>query len=139
MRCRTDPNTGTVVLQSSQKQRVQGFEASVTGEVLPHFNLTASYTYLNPVITQDATTPFNNGRQITFVPKNSVSVWGDYNARDLLEGLSLGGGVVYQSNLFNNLYRPDRAAAGRDGARGLSAGPHRAHSRDGRTGCGGGL
>jgi catecholate siderophore receptor len=102
----TDPNTGTVLLQSSQRQRVQGFEASATGEVLPHFSLTASYTYLNPVITSDATTPFNIGRQITFVPKNAVSVWGDYNARDLLAGLSFGGGVVYQSNLFNNYTAP---------------------------------
>ena len=108
----TDPNTGTVLLQSSQKQRVQGFEASVTGEVLPRFNLTASYTYLSPKITQDATTPYNTGRQITFVPKNSVSVWGDYNARDLLAGLSFGGGVVYQSNLFNNYTAPTVQPAG---------------------------
>jgi catecholate siderophore receptor len=108
----TDPNTGTVLLQSSQRQRVQGFEASATGEVLPHFSLTASYTYLNPVITSDATTPFNVGRQITFVPKNAVSVWGDYNARDLLAGLSFGGGVVYQSNLFNNYTAPTVQPAG---------------------------
>jgi catecholate siderophore receptor len=108
----TDPNTGTVLLQSSQKQRVQGFEASATGEVLPHFSLTASYTYLDPKITQDATTPYNNGRQITFVPKNSVSVWGDYNAHDLLAGLSFGGGVVYQSNLFNNYTAPTVQPAG---------------------------
>jgi catecholate siderophore receptor len=105
----TDPNTGTILLQSSQRQRVQGFEASATGEVLPHFNLTASYTYLNPVVTSDATTPFNVGKQITFVPKNSVSVWGDYNARELLEGLSFGGGVVYQSNLFDSFTAPNAA------------------------------
>ena len=34
----TDPNTGTVELQSSQKQRVQGFDASATGEVLPNIS-----------------------------------------------------------------------------------------------------
>jgi len=106
----TDPNTGMVVLQSSQRQRVQGFEASATGEVLPHFNLTAAYTYLNPVVTYDGTTPFNIGKQITFVPKNSVSVWGDYNASELvLKGLSVGGGVVYQSNLFNAFTAPNPA------------------------------
>jgi catecholate siderophore receptor len=105
----TDPVTGTVVLQSSQRQRVQGFEASATGEVLPHFNLTAAYTYLNPVVTYDGTTPFNIGKQITFVPKNSVSVWGDYNAGELLKGLSVGGGIVYQSNLFNNFTAPNAA------------------------------
>ncbi len=86
MRCKTDPNTGTVSLQSSQKQRVQGFNLSATGEVLPHFNLTAAYTYLNPVIVSDLTcstttpvtctpNPVTVGRQITFVPKHAVSIW----------------------------------------------------------------
>lgn len=106
----TDPNTGNVLLQSSQKQRVQGFSTSATGEVLPHLSLTAAYTYLNPVIVSDATTPYNNGRQITFVPKHAVSVWGDYNARELLDGLSLGGGVIYQSHLYNNYVAPNAAA-----------------------------
>jgi catecholate siderophore receptor len=105
----TDPNTGTVLLQSSQKQRVQGFGGQATGEVLPHLNLTASYTYLNPVIVSDATTPINTGKQITFVPKHAVSIWGDYNARDLVPGLSFGGGMVYQSHLFNSYTAPNPA------------------------------
>ena len=91
----TDPLSGAVLLQSAQKQRVQGFEASASGEVVEHLSLTAAYTYLNPLIVSDATTPYNIGKQITFVPKNAASVWGDYNARDLLPGLSFGGGIVY--------------------------------------------
>jgi catecholate siderophore receptor len=106
----TDPLTGTILLQSSQKQRVQGFAGSATGEVLPHLSLTAAYTYLNPVITSDATTPYNIGRQITFVPKHAASIWGDYNARDLLKGLSFGAGLVYQSHLFNGYTAPSAAA-----------------------------
>jgi len=105
----TDPVSGTILLQSSQKQRVQGFEASATGEVIEHLNLTASYTYLNPVIALDAITPFNTGKQITFVPKNAASIWGDYNARDLLPGLSFGGGLVYQSHLYNGYTSPNPA------------------------------
>ena len=105
----TDPNTGTILLQSSQKQRVQGFAASASGEVLEHLSLTASYTYLNPLIVSDATTPYNNGRQITFVPKHAVSVWSDYNARDLLPGLSVGGGLIYQAHLFNAYTAPNAA------------------------------
>jgi len=105
----TDPNTGDVLLQSSQKQRVQGFEGSVTGEVLPHLNLTASYTYLNPVIVSDATNAYDVGRQITFVPKHAASVWGDYDAQALLPGLSFGGGLVYQSHLFNAYTAPNPA------------------------------
>jgi catecholate siderophore receptor len=104
-----DPANGAVLLQSSQKQRVQGFEASATGEVLEHLNLTASYTYLNPVIAEDATTPYNTGKQITFVPKNAASIWGDYDARDLIPGLSFGGGIVYQSHLYNGYTAPNPA------------------------------
>ena len=105
----TDPVSGTVLLQSSQKQRVQGFETSATGAVWGNLNLTASYTYLNPVIVSDATTPYNVGKQITFVPKHAASVWGDYNAHDLLDGLSFGGGLVYQSHLFNAYTAPNPA------------------------------
>jgi catecholate siderophore receptor len=107
-----DPTTGDIQLQSSQKQRVQGFSASASGEVIEHLNLTAAYTYLNPVIVSDnsvcsgtpvvcTANPATVGKQITFVPKHAVSFWADYNARDLLRGLSFGGGVVYQSHLFN--------------------------------------
>jgi catecholate siderophore receptor len=117
----TDPNTGTVSLQSSQKQRVQGFEASATGEVLPHFNLTAAYTYLNPVVVSDltcsTTTPVvcmpntaTIGNQITFVPKNAASVWGDYNLGQWVHGLSIGGGVIYQSHLYNAFTAPSPTA-----------------------------
>ncbi|HEY2835071.1 MAG TPA: TonB-dependent receptor, partial [Rhizomicrobium sp.] len=105
----TDPVSGAVLLQSSQKQRVQGFETSATGEVVEHLSLTASYTYLNPVIVADATTPFNTGKQITFVPKHAASVWGDYNAHDLLRGLSFGGGLVYQNHLYNAYTAPNLA------------------------------
>ena len=64
----------------------------------------------SPVIAADATTPYNNGRQITFVPKHAASLWGDYNAGDLLPGLSFGGGVVYQAHLYNNYTAPNPAA-----------------------------
>jgi catecholate siderophore receptor len=123
----TDPNTGSVDLQSSQKQRVQGFEASATGEVFEHFNLTASYTYLNPIIVSDLSTcttpaattsnpsplavctanPATTGKQIYFVPRNAASLWGDYNLKDWVDGLSVGGGIIYQSDLFNSYTAPN--------------------------------
>ena len=117
----TDPNTGTVSLQSSQKQRVQGINLSATGEVFEHFNLTAAYTYLNPVIVTDLTcstttpvvcssNPATVGRQITFVPKHAVSIWGDYNLEEWVKGVSLGGGLIYQSHLFNAYTAPSAAA-----------------------------
>jgi catecholate siderophore receptor len=108
----TDPTSGNIQLQSGQKQRVQGVELSATGKITDNLSVTAAYTYLDPVITYDlscSTTapiacnpnPFTIGKQIFFVPKNAASVWVDHTAKWLAEGVTLGGGLVYQSKLFN--------------------------------------
>jgi catecholate siderophore receptor len=108
----TDPVSGNVQLQSGQKQRVQGLELSATGKIADDLSVTAAYTYLEPVITFDLScgtatpivcnpNPYTIGKQIFFVPKNAASIWVDYSAKSLLEGLTLGGGLVYQSKLFN--------------------------------------
>jgi len=108
----TDPVSGNVQLQSGQKQRVQGLELSATGKIADDLSITAAYTYLEPVITFDLScgtatpivcnpNPYTIGKQIFFVPKNAASVWVDYSAKALLEGLTFGGGLVYQSKLFN--------------------------------------
>jgi catecholate siderophore receptor len=108
----TDPATGNLQLQSGQKQRVQGLELSATGKITDDLAVIAAYTYLEPVITFDLScgtttpivcnpNPYTIGKQIFFVPKNAASLWLDYSAKSLLEGLTLGGGLVYQSRLFN--------------------------------------
>jgi catecholate siderophore receptor len=108
----TDPVSGTVQLQSGQKQRVQGYEVSATGKLTDDLNVIAAYTYLNPVVTFDlscSTTaplvcnrnPYTIGSQITFVPKHAASFWADYSLRDFVPGLSVGAGAVYQSKLVN--------------------------------------
>ncbi len=105
-----DPNTGQVTLQSGQRQRVKGFEVSATGAVSEDFGILAAYTYLDPIITHDLTcggtpvvcrpNPFTIGKMITFVPRHAASLWGDYRVPGL-KGLTLGGGVIYQSRLHN--------------------------------------
>jgi catecholate siderophore receptor len=108
----TDPTSGNIQLQSGQKQRVQGVELSATGRITDDLAVTAAYTYLDPVITYDlscSTTaplsckpnPFTIGKQIFFVPKNAASLWLDHSAKWLADGVTLGGGLVYQSRLFN--------------------------------------
>jgi catecholate siderophore receptor len=54
--------------------------------------------------------PATVGRQITFVPKHAVSVWGDYSLEEWVKGVSLGGGLIYQSHLFNAYTAPAAAA-----------------------------
>ncbi len=109
-----DPTSGDVTLQSGQKQRVQGVELSATGKITDALNLTAAYTYLDPVITFDLSCGtvgggtvcnpnlYTIGQQIYFVPKNAASIWADYDLKALVPGLSLGGGLVYQSKLHNS-------------------------------------
>jgi catecholate siderophore receptor len=117
----TDPTSGNIQLQSGQKQRVQGVELSATGKITDDLAITAAYTYLDPTITYDLTcgavpatlpnglpgptvcnpNPFTIGKQIFFVPKNAASIWLDHTAKWLADGVTLGGGLVYQSKLFN--------------------------------------
>ena len=106
-----DPATGDIQLQSGQTQRVRGVELSATGSVTENLSIQASYTYLDAVITNDLScggtpvvckpNPFTIGKPIYFVPKHAASIWADYNLGDLVKGLTFGGGLVYQSKLFN--------------------------------------
>ena len=108
----TDPASGNIILQSGQKQRVRGFEFSATGAVSEDLNVMAAYTYLDPIITDDLTcgttapivcrpNVFTIGKQINFVPKHAASVWVDYKLTVIAKGLTIGGGIIYQSKLFN--------------------------------------
>jgi catecholate siderophore receptor len=107
----TDPNTGFVQAQSGQKQEVRGFELGMSGKVTNAWSLSANYTFLDARIRQDfscTTTgvivcnlnPFTIGRQVVFVPRNAASLWTNYDFAGALEGLSVGGGVTYQSKLY---------------------------------------
>jgi len=99
------------MLQSGQKQRVRGLEFSATGEVTEELNIIAAYTYLDPIITYDlscGTAPavcnpniYTIGKPINFVPRHAASFWADYKMDHFVKGLSVGGGVVYQSRLYN--------------------------------------
>lgn len=108
-----DPLTGNIDLQSSQKQRVQGLELAASGTILPGLSLTAAYTYLDAVVTGDLTcggtpmlclpNPYTIGTQAAFVPKNALSLWSNWQADAIIPGLSLGGGMVYQSRLYDRI------------------------------------
>ncbi len=115
-----DPATGFVLAQSGEKQRVKGIELGLTGKLTDNWTLSAAYAWLDAEIVesfancaaatlpclpgQTAGTPRLNtfviGRQAAFVPKQSASFWTTYDFGDLVPGLSAGGGVTYQSELF---------------------------------------
>lgn len=123
---KVDSTTGDVLSQSGDKQRARGFEAGISGKLTPAWSFTASYTYLDSLTRQSFVnciaapasgtlptgiicptgvavgTPLLNtvavGRPMTYTPKNSASFWTSYLFPD---GIEAGGGLVYQSALYN--------------------------------------
>ena len=121
----TDPATGFLLAQSGEKQEVKGFELGLTGHVTPQWTVNAGYAYLDAKIkesfsncvvpTTTTGTPTNIvcpvgattaisvrntvaiGNQVIFVPKHSASLYTNYDLSEWIDGLSLGGDVVYQS------------------------------------------
>lgn len=123
-----DPATGFLQAQSGERQEVKGIELGVSGRITEAWTVTAGYTYLDAKIKEsyancvvaaanatgaptgiacpvDVTAAFpvlNTvavGNQVTFVPKNSASLFTTYDLSNLLDGLSVGGDVTYQSKL----------------------------------------
>jgi catecholate siderophore receptor len=121
----TDPSTGFLQAQSGEKQEVKGVELGLTGKITAAWTLSAGYTYLDAKIKESfsncaaatttvglptgvvcpvgvaAATPVANtvavGHQVIFVPKNSASIYTNYDLSELVDGLSIGGDVTYQS------------------------------------------
>ena len=122
-----DPNTGEILSGafSGDRQRVRGVQLGATGQLTEDWSLTAGYTYLDAKTTQSYTacsvltaassngvacragvavgTPELNlavvGTQIAYAPKHAATLWTTYSLHDLVPGLSLGGGAVYQSKV----------------------------------------
>ena len=106
----TDPVSGTTTAQSGERDRVQGLEFSATGQITDKWNVLAAYTFLDSKVTSDnfcntttlvcAPNPYTIGTQVIFVPKNAASFWTSYKLDELVPGLGIGGGLVYQSKLY---------------------------------------
>ncbi|HEX5264695.1 MAG TPA: TonB-dependent receptor [Phenylobacterium sp.] len=124
----TDPATGFLQAQSGERQEVKGIELGLTGKLTSAWTLSAGYTYLDAQIkesftncavpTSTAGTPtgivcpvgvttalpvLNTvavGQQVTFVPKHSATLFTTYDLSNWIDGLQIGGDVMYQSELF---------------------------------------
>ncbi|HLO85000.1 MAG TPA: TonB-dependent siderophore receptor [Nostocaceae cyanobacterium] len=92
----TDTNRPTFSIQTGE-QRSRGIELDVVGEILPGWNVIASYAYTDAEITSDTTFPVGN--QLANVPQNTFSLWTTYtiNSGDL-QGLGFGTGIFTTSD-----------------------------------------
>ena len=105
------------VLSSRQigEQKSRGIELDIGGEILPGWQITSSYAYLDTEILSD-TNEFDNidssGNQLQNVPKNAFNIWTTYTLQQgTLEGLGFGVGIFYedqkQGDLENTFTIPD--------------------------------
>jgi len=121
-----DPATGFLQAQSGERQEVKGLELGVSGRLTDDWTVSAGYTYLDAKIKESFTNctpaaanatgaptgivcpvgvtaaiPTPNqiavGSQVTFVPKNSATFFTTYDLSSVIDGLSVGGDVTYQS------------------------------------------
>jgi iron complex outermembrane receptor protein len=74
--------------------RSQGIELDVTGEILPGWNVIASYAYTDAEVTQDNVIPV--GSRLFNVPNHQASLWTTYTIQEGdFRGLGFGLGVFY--------------------------------------------
>ncbi|HTK33835.1 MAG TPA: TonB-dependent receptor [Caulobacteraceae bacterium] len=112
----TDPSTGFLLAQSGERQTVQGVELGLSGRLARGWTVNAAYAYVDSRIKESytacsattipcpagaaASTPVLNtfviGRQVLLTPKNSGSVFTNYEFDGGLRGLSINGGVSFQ-------------------------------------------
>jgi iron complex outermembrane receptor protein len=90
----TDPDNPDFSIPVGE-QRSQGIELDVTGEILPGWNVIATYAYTDAVITEgDDFLP--EGNQFINVPRHSASLWTTYELQSGdLQGLGAGIGLFF--------------------------------------------
>ena len=76
---------------------MQGSELQAIGQIMPNWQINASYTYLDPKITQSVPALCATaGQTELFIPKQTASAYTTYTLKDgHLRGLFLGGGIRY--------------------------------------------
>ncbi|MEM7761933.1 MAG: TonB-dependent siderophore receptor [Cyanobacteria bacterium P01_A01_bin.40] len=79
---------------ASGEQKSQGVELDLTGEILPGWNIVASYAYIDAEVTEDNVIPVGN--RLFNTPENSASLWTTYEIQQgNLQGFGFGGGFVF--------------------------------------------
>ena len=100
----TDPTTGDLVA-TGERQRVQGIEAGLTGQITPAWNIMLAYAMMGSEILT-STTAANIGNRVQGVAHNNLSLWTTYNLSTLVNTgpgrLTAGFGVFYRDEVFTS-------------------------------------
>ncbi|MGI0487249.1 TonB-dependent siderophore receptor [Pantanalinema rosaneae CENA516] len=97
----TDPNNPFFSVLAG-KQRSQGVELDIAGEILPGWNIIANYAYTDARITEDNDIPIGN--RLFNAPYHSAGLWTTYEIQQGdLQGLGFGVGINYVGNRYGDL------------------------------------
>ncbi|WP_414586470.1 TonB-dependent siderophore receptor [Scytonema sp. PCC 10023] len=90
-----DPESRDLYSVATGEQRSRGVELDIAGEILPGWNIIASYAYTDAEVTKD-TNPDIVGDRLPGVPYHSASFWTTYELQSgSLQGLGFGLGLTY--------------------------------------------
>ncbi|MBS7535863.1 TonB-dependent siderophore receptor [Ancylobacter sonchi] len=93
---------------TGDRQRVQGVELGLTGNLTDAWTVQAAYTYLDSEITYSPpATAATIGNEVNYAPRNSASIWTTYDvAKHWLTSipgeLLIGGGITYTDGYYTN-------------------------------------
>jgi iron complex outermembrane receptor protein len=90
----TDPNDPNALIATGE-QRSRGVDFDLGGEILPGWNILASYAYIDAEVTEDNDATLV-GNKLTGIPEHSLSFWTTYEIQSGgLQGLGFGGGFNF--------------------------------------------
>lgn len=96
----TDPNNFQIQTQAG-KSRARGFEFEVANQVTDDLKIIANYTY-SKVTIRNSLNPQEIGKRLAKIPKNSASIWADYQFNGIIDGLTIGTGVRYVGSTYGD-------------------------------------
>ncbi|TBR39999.1 MULTISPECIES: TonB-dependent receptor [Dyella] len=82
------------------KQRVDGIELGISGNITEQWQVFAGYTYLDSELVKvSVASPGDKGNQFPNTPKNSATLWTTYA---ITPAFTIGGGAYYMDKTFGN-------------------------------------
>ncbi|WP_040509661.1 TonB-dependent receptor [Gluconobacter morbifer] len=94
----TDAATGDVT-SSSDRQRNQGVELSISGEIMKNWTMIGTYAFYDAKTL--AGTAADVGKRIQYAPKNSATIWSTYTfAPGKPYNLMFGGGLTWREGVW---------------------------------------
>lgn len=76
-----------------------GFEAEVIGEILPQWNVSAGYSQFKARQSGEDESPLSTGIN-TLIPRRQFNLFSSYELPGVMQGLTVGGGVRWQSETY---------------------------------------